>query len=241
MHMSKRHLAAAGLALALGCNRGVSAQWSTAARAIHYDVLETAPSGSMPAPDRRFAIDLAFAAGGALTVTEMGSAAAATMDHAGHLALADLHAPPVNYEPVAIAVLPPAAPKVSVGDSWSIRRPSDDAAASASAIVLQEEFDYRVLDANATTIKVQVNGALRIAPSPALDRLVAQHSTLPAAVATPLITRFSPYVAGTAEFDVAGGSTVSAEGTMLPWSFLHASGYELGSDPARLAYTVTRR
>jgi hypothetical protein len=241
MRRSAFALAVASLA---GCGGSATASWSTGARALAYDVKESraaVPDRGVAAVDRQFALNLTFTSGGSVTVTEMGVPAPSTMDRSGHLSAGDPAAPPINYELIALSILPPGDGKLAVGDSWSVSRPTDAEAASMKSIVVQEKFDYRVLEISDAAVKVGVTGWLRLAPSQTLTDLVNTRTMLPAAAVMPFIAVSSPYVVGTATFDRGQGSTLSAAGVMVPFSLFQPAGTDVNTLANRLAYTVTRR
>lgn len=228
--------AVAGIA-AVACGNGAataegSPSWSTAARAVSYQIDESIGT-------ERRAVDLKLDFGdNDVRITELGSTVAATMSPSGRLTYRPGdQSPPVIYELIALSVLPPAGDELRVGHTWSYTRPDDAAAAASQGIVAQERFDYQVTAIDGDKVTVDVRGFLRIAPSAGAKAALASFG-LPADTEK-LLATYKPYVVGSAEFDRASGETVRASGLRLPFAFLTA-GDPLSPGKA-LSYDLVRQ
>jgi hypothetical protein len=210
--------------------------WNTANTSVVYKVQEVAP-GEAPTT---FDLALNFS-GNSVNVVEKNKARAASIDSSGRLKLSNPNDAEVLYELPVLAVLPPNGERVRVGKTWTVMRPTDAEAATSDAIVGQEKFVYEVTEVTKDKVKVKMQGYLRIADSKGLDELLKNGSTLPPALAKPLIARWSPYLTGTAEFDVGSGSTSRAEGSRVPLGMFRSNGVPVAADQARVDYLVTRR
>jgi hypothetical protein len=234
-------LSVAVVGLATGCPpdpQQVQGHWRQSGSLL-YDVREQdAPGAPQAQPPRGWELKLEFRDTG-VVVTEMGVPFPGRMDRSGRLTADDPRASPVLYELLALAVLPPGDGTLREGQTWQVTRPEDAEALDSKALVGQEQFTYRIRKIDGTRVEVEVTGRLRIAPSAGLKALLEKHGKLPAGLTAPMVTRYAPYVQGTAVFDAATGIVLEARGERVPWAYM--GNRDVASRADRVLYTVTRR
>lgn len=222
------------------------AAWSTAARQVAYTIKE-GPDPKLTTPPwwspRQFSLDLEFTGGGGVVANEMGVKTPGKMDPSGRFQMNDPDGSPLLYELIALSIVPPTGQLTGPGQKWEVLRPSDSEAQGSDAIVGQEKYEYEVTAINGPVVSIKITGSLRLAPSKGLDKWLGKHggSFAKIALSKAMLALYAPYVSGTAEFNVDDGSTVSAHGTMRPWSYGLSPTTDIASDPGRIEYDVARK
>lgn len=214
-------------------------------RTLLYDVeLKGYTKGAL-AMTRTTTLELNFKGGGAV-IARFGDAATdyrLTMDSTGVVAPQQ---PGQPYSPILdlLAQIPPdGLAKAEVGSRWEVLTPSEKRVqANSSACIIQSRRTFKVLSADATSIKMEHDGDLRVVDNKAAaTNFETMFGTAGGALARQAWTQWRHFLTGETTFSTTGNCLKSATYTAVILPGINMDDTDLKASPEREELSIRLR
>lgn len=214
-------------------------------RTLLYDVeLKGYTKGAL-AMTRTTTLELNFKGGG-VVIARFGDAAAdyrLIMDSTGAVTPQQ---PGQPYSPILdlLAQIPPdGLAKADVGSQWDVLTPSEKRVqANADACIIQSRRSFKVLSADATSIKMEHDGDLRVVDNKAAaDNFETMFGTAGGALARQTWTQWRHFLTGETTFSTVGNCLKSATYTAVILPGANMDDADLKASPEREELTIRLR